>query len=218
MKLAKQIITLSAAALLALGLSFVLISAITIGTQSSTGPEAGVREIWYNESVTEINEKHDKYINEVKAVVVGAAAINLKPAKTDTAGNAPDIKTSTNEGAAESTSFATETDKNNGIAKAEKAKEDALRKAKNAHKENLLSIDKSYATKLTSAFTYAKTTVTYDASTGNYENYSVSALTPMGCIMVTGLALTLAGGALVATVIIMNKLGDSDKKSKKPAA
>ena len=218
MKLAKQIITLSAVALCAMGLSFILISGIVIGAQASTGPELRSLQITYTEQKRQLTEANDTLIKTAKDVLAEKEAV--------TTGTEAEI------------AAAIKTAKEN-VTKAEKHKKDELRKLKNTYEQNKIVINKGgklttvtittstgtistatasetidgWRSRLEAAFMEPAGKVTTDGSSTTIE--AELKLTPMGTLMVLGIAFTFIGGALVVTVVVMNKHEAGNKEPKK---
>ena len=224
MKLAKQIITLSAVALCAMGLSFILISGIVIGAQASTGAEYKSLEITYTEQKRELTEANNKLID--------AAKETLAEKEAATTGTEAEI------------AAAIKTAKEN-VTKAEKNKKDVLRKFKNLYEQNRIVINKggylqnatiaaatgTFTTTTSSTMTMgwrarvqiafmeiSSTVETNLTASGSSETVNEGLrLTPMGTLMVLGISFTFIGGALVVTVIVMNKNQAGKKEAKKAA-
>ena len=222
MKLAKQIIKLSAIAIAAMGLSFILISGIIIGIETGTLPERKSLNITYTEQTRLLDEIHDKLIDAKKDALATANAKVVEGGYTQ-AQKDIDVKTA-----------------QTALTTAEKNKADAIRTLDNANGQNLLTIKKGgklqtatvNATtgavtltaasvdtlgsrdRIAAAFTEASGTFSMDGGVTT-STFDIQ-LTPMGALMVAGLVFSFVGGALVVTLVIMKKKeGEGSTSSKK---
>jgi len=244
MKLAKQILQLTSIAFIAVGLSFVLISSIAIGSQTSLGNEFKALDIVYKAAEKDVKGEYDlklKEHNDKVAAYTSATFEDPKPegkvdgwnwfasegAKTtavDTATKARNeflngdktlvptyIKITVN-----SNTFVPTVDAGEGNAYWSKAE---IRDAKLKAMEEELKIQKvnlniNQKDRLSSAMTAE------NINTGALSSSKTTTLSPMGAVLVSGLALTLAGAAMVVAIMIMNKMSRNEPKApaKKSAA
>ena len=211
MKNVAQIIKLAAIALAAMGLSFMLISGIIIGIETSSSPERKSLNIVYTEQTRQLNEIHDALIETANKALIAAQAKPVEGAYTQTQKDTDVATAQTN------------------LTKAEKNKADAVRILNNANSQNGIVVTKGgklqttavnattgavtvtaatadtlgWRARVSSAFTESTGTFSMDGGVTS-TSYSYK-LTPMGALMVAGLVFAFVGGALILGVGSMNK-------------
>ena len=255
MKLAKQIIMLSAVAILAIGLSFVLISSIVIGSQASIAGDLRKAELLYGEMRKEIRETHQNWEAALDLTITN---LERQPIEA----NKPDDYTGA--------TFEDQAKKDEAIAAAKLAKENAMKggfitnpitgvttdvKGYNEQRDELyhsawlfhaahvnairhggtVDLDDANIAGFTGEVTYLghrarlETAFMYDSGIDlgslfgpgdpgdpDFSDITLSSkmhLTPMGALMVSGIAMTLVGAALVVTVVVLNKNEAKTKKA-----
>lgn len=193
MKLAKQIILLSAALVLAMGIAFTCISGIVIGTQTSVKSVKLTEAITYDSKVHDANVKRDAAIkgaDDQKVIDIAAAAEDA-----DLINKANDKHSAAVKEAKRVRSVEVTTAKRNRDKAITTAKKDAYK----------------------AAFWYTSKTTHTD---GGVINATATAehqrLTPMALMLVSGLSMTFIGGGLVLTVVLLNK--NEAKKAPAPKA
>lgn len=190
MKLAKQIILLSAALVLAMGLAFTCISGIVIGTQTSVKSEKLTAEIAYTTAKKTADDtlKTAKTTRDNALAAAEALEGDAKTAAINAANETYDIAVAVRKAA---------------VLKAQRDKDIAISTAKKA----------AYK----AAFWYTSKTTHTD---GGVINATATAehqrLTPMALMLVSGLSMIFIGGGLVLTVVLLNK--NEAKKAPAPKA
>ena len=259
MKIAKQILQLTSIAFIAIGLSFILISGIVIGSQMSIGAETQLVNLQNKEAVRMIEARHDYMVAQAEQTRYQVEyEWVLKTGSTwDKEWKAKDP--------APSADAKAEADKTLADAKAtaERAKTNALAVQKELYKSNqrLLKIGTPVAgTTLSVAINTSYTGLTALPNTGavtihndsqkymqvpaiatlgtiivkkpgdrfiaafqahdivtGADTIATPKLSPMGMVMVSGLALTLVGAAMIVGIIFINKSEGKKGSSKKAA-
>lgn len=283
MKLAKQIILLSAVGLCAIGLSLVLISGIVIGNEVSNSYKTDLREakVNYDIQVNNINAyyeggtdiKVDPNTKEITTSPVKGEIVEKKAEIENKATTSPndvqdlegyidadtgaavkgdiekakdDVKaaqaavTAAGEGATDSDRAAVtaaqekvsaleakltklKADNAVEVKELEAQQKEELATAKKLYNSEKIALKTNKKNRIAGSFWYPDTTETQSL----YEiggvvvpvttDNTTMKVTPMGTMMITGIALTLMGAALVVTIVIMNKVGCCQVEEKKAA-
>jgi len=219
MKLAKQIITLSAALLLCMGVAFTLISGIVVCGQTSNGPERKALKIANTENVRFTKEIHDARIKVVEAKEVTDAYKAEDKAKEVTAAKKlrkDDLRKIDIAFQQSKTALRT------GVGMRSVAVADTGVATASVVTVTAGTNVTAKRDRVANAFWYtsARTQVEMGGAIGTVEIGTKQKLTTMGALMVAGIANMFVGAGLVLTVMLLNKreAGEPAPKAKAKVA